>query len=173
MVLRIIGSIAVIAGCTGIGMFYAARDGFRVNELLEFKKALNILSSEMEYKRAPLHIACANIAKRTASVASKLFNSFASMLTAGAHDTAYNLWQAAILEAKGEHFLTKEDISVIDDLGKTLGYLDMQLQQNAIAYTIDYIDSKTTELQTRNEKNKRMYRSLGMICGMLITVLLW
>jgi len=47
------------------------------------------------------------------------------------------------------------------------------MQQNAINYAITYIDEKAAALQVSGDKNKRMYRSLGVICGLLITVLLW
>ncbi|MCL2285422.1 MAG: stage III sporulation protein AB [Firmicutes bacterium] len=173
MLLRIAGALAVILGCAGLGFYYSSKEGFRINELQEFKKALLILSSEIEYMRAPLNIACANIAKRTELTISTLFSQFAQLLADSEGETAYQLWATAMESLKSSTFLAHEDLSVADGFGKTLGYLDKNMQQNAINHAINYIDEKTAALQTQGDKNKRMYRSLGVICGLLITVVLW
>jgi len=173
MLLRIVGALAVMLGCAGLGIYYSSKEGFRVYELQELKKALLILSSEIEYMRAPLNIACANIAKRTESTIGTLFSTFAELLANNEGETAYQLWGVATDGIKKKTFMALEDLSVIDGFGKTLGYLDKHMQQNAINYAVNYIDEKVTALQTQGDKNKRMYRSLGVICGLLITVVLW
>jgi len=173
MLLRIAGALAVMLGCAGLGLYYSSKEGFRIHELQELKKALLILSSEIEYMRAPLNIACANIAKRTELTISALFLQFSELLTTGEGETAYQLWATATDGLKGKTFMAVEDLSVIDGFGKTLGYLDKHMQQNAINYAVNYIDEKAAALQIQGDKNKRMYRSLGIICGLLITVVLW
>ena len=173
MLLRIAGALAVMLGCAGLGVYYSSKEGFRIYELQELKKALLILSSEIEYMRAPLNIACANIAKRTESTVGALFSTFAELLANSEGETAYQLWCVASDGIKKKTFMAPEDLSVIDSFGKTLGYLDKNMQQNAINHAINYIDEKVTTLQTQGDKNKRMYRSLGVICGLLITVVLW
>ncbi|MCL2840165.1 MAG: stage III sporulation protein AB [Defluviitaleaceae bacterium] len=173
MLLRIVGVIAVMIGSIGLGFYYAAKEGFRVQDLLEFKKALLILSSEIEYMRSPLAVACSNIAKRTSLGTSFMFEHFAGTLTGGDGETAYQLWMGAMDATKKKSFLVDEDWSVVEGFGKTLGYLDKQMQQNAITYAVSYIDEKAAALQVQSDKNKRMYRSLGIIGGLLITVVLW
>jgi len=173
MLLRFAGALAVVLGCGGLGLYYAAREGFRIGELQELKKALLILSSEIEYMRAPLNVACASIAKRTEGIVSELFLYFSDALTNNRGETAYRLWAKSLSCIKGRTFLHDQDIAAADSFGKTLGYLDKLMQQNAIDYTISYIDDKVLALQTLGDKNKRMYRSLGVIAGLLITVILW
>ena len=92
----LVGAIAIIAGCTAIGFYFAAKEGFRLRDLQEFKKALMILSSEIEHMRTPLPMASANIAKRTARQISELFSTFAELLEANAGETAYQLWTQAL-----------------------------------------------------------------------------
>jgi len=173
MILRIAGALAVMVGCAGLGLYYSCKEGFRIQELQELKKALLILSSEIEYMRAPLNVACANIAKRTESTVSALFMRFSELLETGEGETAYQLWAASMTGIKGKTFMAEEDLSVVDGFGKTLGYLDKQMQQNAINYAVGYIDEKAATLQAQGSKNNRMYRSLGVIGGLLITVVLW
>ncbi|MCL2215948.1 MAG: stage III sporulation protein AB [Defluviitaleaceae bacterium] len=173
MLFRVAGALAVMIGSVGLGLYYAAKESFRVQDLLEFKKALLILSSEIEYMRSPLAVACANIAKRTSLGAQRLFGRFSEALTGGDGETAYQLWLASMEKVRERCFFAEEDWSVIEGFGKTLGYLDKQMQQNAITYAVNYIDEKAAALQIQSDKNRRMYRSLGVIGGLLITVVLW
>jgi len=167
------GALIIVAGCAAIGFYFAAYEGFRVADLQEFKKALLILSSEIEHLRSPLPQACENIARRTKAPISDLFHDFSESLTSNQGETAYQLWTQALSDNKKATHLAAEDIDVIEGFGKTLGYLDKQMQQSAITQTIEYINDKTVSLQSQSDKNKRMYRSLGIIGGLLLVVVLW
>jgi stage III sporulation protein AB len=173
MLIRIIGTLLVMAGSIGFGIYFSAKENFRVQDLLEFKKALLILSSEIEYMRSTLAEACANISKRTSHGVSEIFAAFSESLATSEGETAYQLWLAAMQSNAQKIFLAAEDRIVLEDFGKTLGYLDKQMQKNAIDFTVKYIDEKAAALQKQSDKNKKMYRSLGVIGGLLITVVLW
>ena len=132
-----------------------------------------ILSSEIEHMRAPLPTACANIARRTTKPVSELFAQFSNLLEGDTGETAYRLWVQAMDSQKPHAHLAEEDWDIIEGFGKTLGYLDKQMQQSAIAYAVEYIDEKTAGLHSQSDKNKRMYRSLGIIGGLLLAIVLW
>ena len=151
------GAVLLIAGCTAIGFYLARKEGFRVEELQEFKKALMILASEIEHMRSPLAVASASIAKRVKRPVSGIFRHFSQ----------------ALEDQKPQTHFADEDWDIIEGFGKTLGYLDKQMQQSAIAYAAQYIDDKVASLLTQADKNKRMYRSLGLIGGLLLAVVLW
>ena len=173
MFTSIAGAVAIIVACAALGFYYAARESFRIHDLQEFKKALMILSSEIEHLRSPLPMACSNIAKRTKGLVSAMFASFSESLTENEGETAYQLWTQAIQKHKSGAFLAEEDWEALESFGKTLGYLDKQMQQSTITSTVEYIEEKTTSLQLQSDKNKRMYRSLGVIGGLLIAIVLW
>ena len=173
MLQSIVGAVAIVAGCTAMGFYFAAKEGFRLGDLQEFKKALMILSSEITHMRAPLPAACANIAKRTAKHVSEMFGNFSTLLEANTGETAYRLWAQALEGQKPNLYLAEEDLDIIEGFGKTLGYLDREMQQSAITYAVEYIDDKTAGLISQADKNKRMYRSLGIIGGLLLAIVLW
>ena len=169
----IAGAVAIIMSCTAIGFYFAAKEGFRTRDLQEIKKALMILSSEIEHMRAPLPTACINISKRTTGHISGLFSNFAKLLEENEGETAYQLWMQALEGQKPHTHLAEEDWDILDGFGKTLGYLDKHMQQSAITYAVEYIDDKTASLLAQSDKNKRMYRSLGIIGGLLLAIVLW
>jgi len=61
----------------------------------------------------------------------------------------------------------------LENFGKTLGFLDKSMQLNSIDLTVSYIDSKSEMLTSQDEKNRKMYGSLGILGGMLIVVVLF
>lgn len=170
---RIIGMILTLSTSTALGLYLANLTSFRLKDLLEFKKALLILKSEIEYAATPLPEAMANIAARTVMPISQLFEDFSSSLRQNKGETAYRLWLAAIEANKKESFLKPEDIEIIEGFGKTLGYLDKEMQKETINFTLDYINGQVSELQEMKVKNQRMYRSLGLIGGILLLVVFW
>jgi stage III sporulation protein AB len=173
MLVKIAGGLAVTAACALLGLYCAARETLRRDALLEIKKALSILASEIEYLRAPLPEACLAVAKRTAEPVSGFFHYFAETLSSGLNETVYRKWSQTLEERREALYLNEEDRQILDGFGKTLGYLDAQMQLNAIRQLTDYIEEKTAQLHEQNGKNQRMYRSLGFIGGMLAAVLLW
>jgi len=172
--IRVFGMVLVLAASSALGFYLSSLSKFRKQDLLEFKKALLILKSEIEYIAAPLPDAISNIASRTANPVSKIFTHFAQNLKNNTDgETAYRLWLEAIQAYKKESFLKKGDWELLECFGKTLGYLDKQMQVDSIKFTTDYLDSQVAELQAESSKNQRMYRSLGVIGGILLLVVFW
>lgn len=173
MLLRLLGTVAIMVGSVGLGLYFSSREDFRARELLEFKRALLILSSEIDFMATPISMACANIAHRIEGEMANLFKDFASLLEKATGETASQIWDRALVAIKEKTFLSPEDQNMLKGFGKTLGYLDKQMQQNAINYTISYIDETLGAIQAKGAQTKRMYRSLGVIGGLLITIILW
>jgi len=172
--IRVLGVVLTLAASTALGLYLSSLAKFRQQDLLEFKKALLILKSEIEYIAAPLPDAISSIASRTTNPVSKIFTHYAQNLKNNDDgETAYQLWIEAIQSHKKESFLKKDDWEIVEGFGKTLGYLDKQMQVDSIKFTTDYLDSQVAELQTEGNKNQRMYRSLGVIGGILLLVVFW
>ena len=174
MAIKIAGMLLTLASSTALGLYLSSLPTLRQQDLREIKKALLILKSEIEYIATPLPQAVANIAIRINAPISKLFECFADSLKLNPEgETAYRLWLSAIETTKEGSFLKKDDLEIIGNFGKTLGYLDKQMQVDSINFTIDYIDSQVGQLQENNEKTQKMYRSLGVIGGILLLVVFW
>jgi len=171
---KLAGIILTLGASAALGWYFSNLAVFRRQDLLEFKKALLILKSEIEYIASPLPEAMANIAVRTTPPVARLFALFAESLKHNeSGETAYQLWLSAIGECKKQIFLKEEDWEAISSFGKTLGYLDKQMQLDSIGFTCGYIDQEVAVLQSEIEKSRRMYRSLGIIGGILLVVIFW
>lgn len=172
MLLKLIGATLVCGSCSLIGIYYSLTESYRIADLNEMKKAVIILKSEIEYAMNPLPEALKNISSRINAGIGCFFGLLADKLT-GRHEQDFlTLWNCTLREALKHTHLTEQDFDGIEQLGRTLGYLDKNLQLNSIDLLIDYIDSTTERLYASSVKNKRMYRSMGIITGFIVSIIL-
>jgi len=172
MVLQIVGSVFILGSSCIAGAYYGNIESYKIRDLLEMKKALAILKSEIQFSHSPLSEAVANIADRTKSPISNIFSSFSEILYCSdkrSNDMSY-LWEYCLNEHIKETYFDSFDIEQFTSFGKTLGYLDTGMQLNSILIATDYIDSKIKILDESKGKSKKLYQSLGFIGGILAVV---
>lgn len=68
--------------------------------------------------------------------------------------------------------LTTEDKTIIKNFSKMLGKTDLQGQVNEIELTQSFIDSQIEKAVEEKEKNAKLYKTLGVICGVGIVIIL-
>ena len=173
MIIKIMGGALTILSGAIIGLYFAHRDGFRAGALLEIKKALIELTSEIEYSLSSLPEALTNVAGRRGQRAvNLLFAEAGKRLSAGGTSVS-EAWEAALRSAfAGTSLLTPEDTENIAALGRSLGRADRGLQIKSIALTEDYIDARLSELAETSAKNKRLYSGLGVLAGLLAVIVM-
>jgi len=170
MILRIIGGVLVCLSCGLLGLYMGNRGVRRAEILTEFKRTLLLLKSEIEYAVHPLPQAFLSISRRAAWPFGDFYARAGEELAAGSLilDEA---WEAGLAALTGSQ-MTREDLAVIDGLGKALGSIDVDVQLAAIDMAISAVDDMVGRLNVENTKNVRMYRGLGVLSGLLIVVVL-
>lgn len=171
MILKIAGMVFVFGTSVLAGLYYGNLDGFRIGDLMEMKKALSILHSEIEFAHTPLSEALANIGQRTSKPIAGMFLMLEELLHVERGATISVLWERCVRAFAGQTYFNKEDIEQMVSFGKTLGYLDKGMQLTNISITTDYINEKTAQLNENRFKNKRMFQSLGFLGGLLVIVI--
>lgn len=172
MIIKITGICLIMFSSTLIGLYYSNRDFFRQNDLKEIKKALLILMSEIDYCLTPLPLAMRNISTRINNPISKIFLNCSDIISQNTNKSMNEIWKESIDNNKEELYLNEEDIGYLYSFGKTLGYLDKGLQINNISITVKYIEEKINELNESITKNKKLYQSAGILCGLIICIVL-
>ncbi len=172
MFLKIIGSACVMAASCTLGAYCSFKTEYRIDDLLEVKKALLLLTSEIEFNLAPLAEAMKNVSLRIGQPFKKIFSQFSERL--GKDDcSASELWKDVLRQNFKSLYLESEDFESLVSFGQALGYLDKQQQNNNIGIMIDYIDNKISELLEKSQKNKKMFKSLGFFGGFVILIVLF
>jgi len=170
MTMRIIGAGIVCLATTLLGMHLGKAGSRRTKDLMEFKKSLILLKSQIDFAIYTLPQAFYHISERVQPPFSSFYEKMAQELESGQLDAA-SVWETGILGLKDTN-LNKDDLANFGMLGTSLGQIDAHVQINSIDMVITGIDDSLKQLMLDNPKNVKMYRGLGIVSGLLITIVL-
>jgi stage III sporulation protein AB len=171
-VLKIAGIILVCGASALLGAYFGSLPQQRLDELNLWKRALLMLRSEISFTSSPLPEAMRNISMRIGKPVSSVFLDFAQALEAREKTDMSLIWARAFAKRQKESRLSEEDRAWINNFGQTLGYLDKAMQLGAIDLACGYMESQAEALGPSCASAKKMCRSLGVLGGLLIAVVL-
>lgn len=172
MVLKILGGVFIMISSCVLGVYYSFKAEYRINDLIEMKKALTMLISEIEYNLSPLAEAMSNISSKAGVPVREIFSKFSKELGSDGN-SAFEVWKNVLKKEAVSTYFTSEDIEAFISFGQSLGFLDKQQQHNNIKMAISYIENKIPELMEKSKSNKKMCRSLGVFGGAAVMIILF
>ena len=97
-------------------------------------------------------------------------NIFSLAATRMKEDTAGKAWEKALDEV--DNNLSKEDITILKNLSKLLGETDIEGQISQIEVVNEFLTSQLKNANEERRKNEKMYRTLGIVTGLTIAIIL-
>jgi len=167
LAIKIIIYSFIFLSCSLIGILISKKYSNRVNELKEFKNALNMFKTKIRYTYAPLPEIFAEISETIDSNISNVFRRASEKMDICSAGEAWNI--ALKIEDLN---IDDEDRNVLKNLSKLLGKTDLEGQLNQIEMTSDFLDKQIKKAENQKIKSEKMYRTLGMIIGMAIVIIL-
>ena len=79
-------------------------------------------------------------------------------------------WMDAIQEA--DISITQEDKDILKELGKVLGQTDADSQVNEIEVTESFLNMQIEKAEEARKKNQKMYKTLGVVVGLVFVIIL-
>lgn len=156
----------IFLSCSLIGILISKKYANRVNELKEFKNALNIFKTKIRYTYEPIPDIFMQISENINSNIRNVFSQAANKMNVLAAGEAWNI--ALKME---ELSINQEDRNALENLSKLLGKTDLQGQLNQIEMTEDFLNEQIRKAEQEKNKNEKMYRTLGAIIGMVIVII--
>ena len=80
--------------------------------------------------------------------------------------------QKLIMNYNSNTNLLPKDKEVLNGLGKLLGQTDIEGQINQIKLVDDFLNIQIQEANEAKNKNEKLYRTLGMVAGLGIVIIL-
>ena len=141
----------------------------RVKELMSIKTSLNILENKIKFTQSPLEEIFKNIAQNCSE---KSIQNIFEIIITNLKDNVniHKSWITAI--NKCETNLNNQDKKILMDMGNILGTTDVDGQVSNIKITTTFIDAQIENAQNEKEKNVKLYRTLGIISGLTIIIIL-
>jgi len=172
MLLKIIGSVFVIASSSVFGYLMGKEKINRLMQLRTLKKILYQLRGEIQYSYTPLPEAMGSLGGRNETVFSDFFLSMEVQLKNFEGNTFYSIWKRGIEEKLKSTSLNKSDKVKLISLGENLGYLDQVMQIRNIDLYIEGLDEEII-VESKSLKEKiRLYQLLGVLSGIFVTIVM-
>ena len=152
---------------SSIGIIISEKYRNRVIELKEMKNALNFLENKMKFTYEPIPVIFSDIAKNIKSNISNIFKLATEKMK---ECTAGEAWNKALEESQTN--LKEEDITVLKGLTGLLGKTNIEGQVSEIELTSNFLNHQIQKAQEEEKKNKKMYKTLGVVIGLASVIIL-
>jgi len=172
MIIKFIGAVILISATSLIGFSLANDCSKRPRALRELQSLLQMLENEISYLSNLLLEAFNRIYEGTNSDTAILFREAAKNLGTNGI-TADEAWEKSIEENYAKLSLNKEDKTILVTFGKMLGNSDLEGQLNNIKLMSSQLKLQELKAEGMRLKNEKMYRSLGVLSGLAITIVLF
>lgn len=172
MYLKVIGSVFLIFSAAAIGFVKAEELKCRVERMEEMKRMMILLQGELRFCRAVLSEAFENVSERVEEPFSGFLSVMAKMLEQrenGRFEQIFQEQTKILLQEKG--FL-QEDRHLLDVLQKGLGYLDLTMQTETLNLVIRETEETVQQAKEQLQIKGKLYRTMGVTLGALLTLLI-
>lgn len=155
-----------------IGFMYGGIYSKRVNSLILLQQAIRLLQGEVIIFANPLPDALVNISKKISGEVSKVFVIIKEDLNINQSGDVYESF------LKGEKFLRdncglqKMDTDLFLSLGKVIGKTNREDQERQFSYVLNELDLIIVDAKNQMLKNEKLYRSLGVLLGLGMIIIL-
>ena len=166
---KIIISVAIIAITTYIGMLKAKKLRSREYILREMITFLGLVENEIKYMMSILPNAYeSSRQKLNTPLKDAIGNIVVDMLK---FESGVCVDQSIVDHISNIQELTDYDKNVFISTLKNLGRSDLDAQMNIIENGIHIIDNQINEANESKNKNSKLYRTVGVITGLMIVII--
>ena len=167
--MRWVGLVLVVGAAALIGHGLARERERRVAQLGALLHSLEALETEVVYGLTYLREAFQRIAREYPECRA-LFRRAARGLEAG--ETARTAWKEALAAYRRSASLTAEDLLPLERIGGVLGLSAAADQERHLRLVRRELEARLAEARGSLPQATRLYRTLGLFCGLAVALLL-
>jgi len=166
VILKIFILVLIMIICVQIGILKAKSYENRAVELKKIKSSLEVFRSKIEFTYEPIRDIFCEISKIIYEETENIFKNTVKFMDK--YDVN-NSWNMAV---DTNVWLKNEDKSTIKMFGKLLGKTDKSGQINEINIMSKLLDGLIEKAESENNKNFKLFKSLGICVGIGICIIL-
>jgi stage III sporulation protein AB len=172
MLFKITGSLIVILSCTFLGFVLSADCRKRPQQLRDLQSMLQMFENQISYLSDVITEAFMRIGKVCRSETGIFFTGTVEILNEGRNISACMAWEQAVRQNIKKTALNKEDEEILFTFGKMLGCTDLEGQIKNIRLALDQLKHQEVKAEVSRNRNEKMYRSLGVLGGIAVVIVL-
>lgn len=164
IVIKYISLLGILLISSYLGIDKAKEYENRLKELIKFQSALVMFKSKLEFTYEPIKNIFEDISKVIYREKDNIFIKVVS-----SKEDIFTSWKNAV---KSEKYFTQEDKEIIEMIGKLLGKTDLSGQVNEINLGLNLVDKQIQIADSQMRKNVKLYKTMGIVCGIGICIIL-
>ncbi|MCM1308755.1 MAG: stage III sporulation protein AB [Butyrivibrio sp.] len=169
---KILGGVLVVFSTSAYGFLMSGDLQKRLLELKELKKIIFLLKGEIGFGMTPILEAAGNIAGRCGFVFGGILRELEAQDGAVKNGSLGGLWKSVFDKGLRDTHLSEHEKERLVSLGDSLGLTDTQTQINALEAYMEELDASIEGLSEILPAKTRLYRSLGVMLGVIITIIM-
>lgn len=171
--IKLIGALCIIFAGTMLGFYQALQLSARPRQIRQAQQSLQRLETEILYGYNPLPDALRAVAESQSGPVAAMFANASQRLESGASETAQEGWQQAVEEIWPRTAMKRTERDALLQLGTVLGRSDRNDQAKHLRLAVSVLAAEEAEATEDNRRYGKMWRSLGLLSGVLIVILMY
>lgn len=141
-------------------------------ELKELVECIRILDGQVRFCLTPLPELLREIARKRESNLGVLFGYIGQEIEKQEGEMLQDIWERVLDAEKERVSLAKEDWELFRELGKGLGYLDVEMQKRHLESNLSELSARLPEREKKYREREKVIRSFGFAAATLLLLIL-
>ncbi|PTX53916.1 stage III sporulation protein AB [Melghirimyces profundicolus] len=171
--IKLLGACFILLSTSAIGFRIARAYADRPRQIRRMRGALSLLQTEITYGSRRLDRICEQIAKREKDPVRSLYTRTAHYLKTLDGVSTFECWKRAVEETWPSTALKNPEKEVLIDFGKTLGISDREDQLSHLVRARTNLEVEESQAREEQMRYEKMCKSLGVLAGALIVILIY
>lgn len=171
--LKLLGIICILSGSTGLGISFARELDLRIQELAQIQQLMLLLRGEIRYMHQPLPEAFLHLAENAQVPFRDFFLHTAEDIQQRNGQTAEEIWKRNLDQYFSGLHISRPEMKDLEKLGSMLGYLDVEMQVNALDYYLEQLKLSVCHAQEAAKSRRRLYQYMGVLGGVALVILIF
>lgn len=168
--LKLLGIIMIFIGCTGMGFSYKNQLEEKIWHLKEIKQAFLLISSSIRYGKATLPESCKEASLKLEEPYQTIFREIYNQMEQKKGIPFPTIWKQEIEKMSKKLLIGDKGKKLLLEFGMENGYLDIDLQQQAINRYMEEFDVLIKELEKNIKEKSKIAICFGMMGGMFLAI---
>ncbi|MEI5908115.1 stage III sporulation protein SpoIIIAB [Bacillus spongiae] len=168
---KLLGAVFILLSTTWVGFEASKYLSERPRQLRLLRSALQSLEAEIMFGHTPLHEATRKLSKQLQKPVSWIFETFSEKLTTE-ETTVKEAWEKSLDEVWKLTAFRHGEYEVMKQFGENLGRHDLHTQQKHIILALTHLEREEEDARDKQFRYEKMAKSLGVLSGLLLIILL-
>lgn len=170
--LKLLGIVLVVFSCTAMGWNQSIAVENRLRQLREIEKLVHLILGEITYRKEALPEVLLHTSRKAASPFDVFLREVAQQASLYQGECFSGIFRKHAEECLKNSNLTAKELETFMQLGEYLGWLDIEMQRNTMALYLEQLKQDIGNLSRELPVKKKLCRSLGVMAGIFLAIIL-